>query len=159
MNAFICIGAKEVILPVFILLCYVANPIVIIDIATLTGACNHAIGPFFTGLLTQDDNLAKKIEDSALTSGDAVWRLPLIDEYKVMVKSDLADLCNDGKTKYYAGATNGACFLSNFVGNTSWAHLDIAPTAFDVPDKPYFRQNSATGVGIRLLIDFVMNWK
>ena len=135
------------------------NPTAIIDVATLTGACSHAIGPFFSGLLTQNEMLVKKIEDAAFTSGDAVWRLPLIDEYKVMVKSDLADLCNDGKTKYYAGATNGACFLSNFVGDTPWAHLDIAPSAFDVPDKPYFRPNSATGVAVRLLVDLVMQWK
>ena len=135
------------------------KPVAMIDVATLTGACSHAVGPFFSGMLTQDEHLAKKIEAAAYSSGDAVWRLPLIDEYKVMVKSDLADLCNDGKTKYYAGATNGACFLSNFVGETPWVHLDIAPSAFDVPDKPYFRPNSATGVATRLLVDFVMNWK
>ena len=134
------------------------KPTVMVDVATLTGACSHAVGPFFSGLFTQDEDLAKKIEKSAHASGDAVWRLPLIDEYKVMVKSDHADLCNDGKTKYYAGATNGACFLSNFVGDTPWVHLDIAPSAFDVPDKPYFRPNSATGVAVRLLVDFEMSW-
>jgi len=134
------------------------KPAVIVDVATLTGACSHAVGPFFSGLFTQDESLAKKIEHAAHSSGDAVWRLPLIDEYKVMVKSDHADLCNDGKTKYYAGATNGACFLSNFVEKTPWVHLDIAPSAFDVPDKPYFRPNSATGVAVRLLVDFVMSW-
>jgi len=135
------------------------KPDAMVDVATLTGACSHAVGPFFSGLFTQDETLAKKMNSAAHTSGDALWRLPLIDEYKVMVKSDIADLCNDGKTKYYAGATNGACFLSNFVGDTPWVHLDIAPSAFDVPDKPYFRPNSATGVATRLLIDFVMEWK
>ncbi len=135
------------------------KPTAIVDVATLTGACSHAVGPFFSGLLTQNEDLAEKLEDAAVTSGDALWRLPLIDEYKVMVKSDLADLCNDGKTKYFAGATNGAYFLRHFVDDIPWAHLDIAPTAFDVPDKPYFRPNSATGVATRLLIDFVMNWK
>lgn len=135
------------------------KPTAIVDVATLTGACSHAVGPFFTGLLTESDDLAQKLQDAAYTSGDALWRLPLIEEYKVMVKSDFADLCNDGKTKYYAGATNGACFLSHFVGETPWAHLDIAPSAFDVPDKPYFRPNSATGVATRLLVDFVMQWK
>ena len=134
------------------------KPDAMVDVATLTGACSHAVGPFFSGLFTQDETLAKKMNTAAHTSGDALWRLPLIDEYKVMVKSDVADLCNDGKTKYYAGATNGACFLSNFVGDTPWVHLDIAPSAFDVPDKPYFRPNSATGVATRLLIDFVMEF-
>ena len=135
------------------------KPTAIIDVATLTGACSHAVGPFFTGLLTENEELAQRLQDAAHTSGDALWRLPLIEEYKVMVNSDVADLCNDGKTKYKAGATNGACFLSHFVGETPWAHLDIAPSAFDVPDKPYFRPNSATGVATRLLVDFVMQWK
>ncbi len=135
------------------------KPDAMVDVATLTGAASHAVGPFFSGLLTQNDDLAEQLQAAAETSGDALWRLPLIDEYKVMVKGDIADLCNDGKTKYKAGPTNGACFLSNFVGDTPWAHLDIAPAAFDVPDKPYFRLNSATGVGVRLLIDFVLNFK
>lgn len=135
------------------------KPTAIVDAATLTGACDHAVGPFFSGLLTQNEDLAKKLQEAAHTSGDALWRLPLIEEYKVMVQSDVADLCNDGKTRYKAGATNGACFLSYFVGDTPWAHLDIAPAAFDVPDKPYYRSNSATGVATRLLVDFVMQWK
>lgn len=135
------------------------KPTAIVDVATLTGACSHAVGPFFSGLLSQDENLVEKLQAAAITSGDALWRLPLIDAYKVMVKNSLADLCNDGKTKYYAGATNGACFLSHFVGETPWAHIDIAPAAFDVPDTPYYRPNMGTGAGTRLLIDFVMNWK
>lgn len=135
------------------------KPTAIVDVATLTGACSHAVGPFFSGLLSQDENLVEKLQAAAVTSGDSLWRLPLIDAYKVMVKNSLADLCNDGKTKYYAGATNGACFLSHFVGETPWAHIDIAPAAFDVPDTPYYRPNTGTGAGTRLLIDFVMNWK
>ncbi|MCF7900262.1 leucyl aminopeptidase [Candidatus Babeliales bacterium] len=134
------------------------NPIAMIDIATLTGAASHAVGPFFSCVLTQNDSLATKVYEAGVTSGDATWRLPFIDEYKVMVKSDVADLCNNGKTKYYAGPTNGACFLSNFVGETPWVHLDIAPAAFDVPDTPYYR-SGATGAGTRILIDFVMQWK
>ncbi len=134
------------------------KPTAMIDVATLTGAVSHAVGPFFNGLLTQDDSLALKIEEAAKTSGDSVWRLPLIDEYKVMVKADIADLCNDGKTKYYAGPTNGACFLSHFVGDTPWVHIDMAATAYDVPDLPYVR-SGATGSCVRLLIDFVRQWK
>lgn len=134
------------------------KPDAIVDLATLTGACSHAIGPFFSGLLTQDEKLAQKLHTAGNSSGDALWRLPLTEEYKVMVKSTIADLCNDGKTKYYAGATNGACFLSNFVGSRPWAHIDIAPSAFDVPDTSYYRAGMATGVGTRLLIDFVLQW-
>ncbi len=135
------------------------KPDAMIDIATLTGACVHAVGPFFSGLMTQDENLFAKIQAASITSGDHVWRLPLIDDYKVMVKGDHTDLCNDGKTKYKAGATNGACFLSNFVGDVAWAHIDIAPSAFNVPDKPYFRPGIATGMGTHLLIDIALQWK
>jgi leucyl aminopeptidase len=135
------------------------KPAAIVDVATLTGACSHAIGPFYSGLLTQSEKLAKQLSEAGDLSGDALWRLPLIDAYKVMVKSDIADLCNDGKTKYYAGASNGACFLSNFVEKSPWAHVDIAPSAFNVPDTPYYRSGTATGVGTRLLIDFVLDWK
>lgn len=136
------------------------KPDAMIDVATLTGACSHAIGPFFSGLLTQDDKLAKTLEAVGKTSGDALWRLPLTDEYKAMVKSNIADLDNSGNRKYYAGATNGAMFLSNFVDSkTRWAHIDIAPSAFDVPATPYYKAGMATGAGTRLLIDFVLNWK
>ena len=134
------------------------KPTAMIDVATLTGAVSHAVGPFFNGLLTQDDDLALKVQEAAKSSGDAVWRLPLVEEYKVMVKADIADLCNDGKTKYYAGPTNGACFLSHFVGETPWVHIDMAATAYDVPDLPYVR-SGATGSCVRLLIDFVRQWK
>jgi leucyl aminopeptidase len=136
------------------------KPAAIVDIATLTGACSHAIGPFFSGLLTQDENLAKQLEYAGEISGDDLWRLPLIDAYKVMVKGDIADLNNSGNRKYYAGASNGACFLSHFVDSkTPWAHVDIASSAFDVPATPYYKAGMATGVGTRLLIDFVLNWK
>ncbi len=135
------------------------KPDAMIDIATLTGACVHAVGPFFSGLMTQNEDLFSKIEAASITSGDHVWRLPLTEDYKVMVKGEHTDLCNDGKTKYKAGATNGACFLSNFVGDVPWAHIDIAPSAFNVPDKPYFRPGIATGMGTHLLIDIALQWK
>lgn len=134
------------------------KPTAMIDVATLTGAASYAVGPFFSCVLTQDDDLAQRVEKAGHSSGDATWRLPFIEEYKVMVASTVADACNSGKTKYKAGTINGACFLSNFVGDTRWIHLDIAPAAFDVPDKPYYR-TGATGVGTRILIDFVMQWK
>ena len=142
-------------------LAYVAKhykPDAIIDIATLTGACMHALGPFFTGLMSQNENLVEDIEDAAKRSGDRVWRLPLDDDYKAAIKSDVADLCNIGSQKYLAGATTAAHFLQVFVGDIPWAHLDIAGTAFNVPDMPYFK-TGATGAGVRLLIDLAMHWK
>ena len=134
------------------------KPDVIIDIATLTGACSYALGPFFTGMFTQHEELAKMVEESSKRSGDAVWRLPLTADYTTAVISPVADLCNIGKPGYSAGATTAACFLQAFVGDTPWVHLDIAGTAFNVPDLPYTRRGIATGAGVRLLIDFVLNY-
>ncbi len=132
------------------------DPDAIIDIATLTTACLYALGPFFSGLMSQDDDLVQEIETAAERTGDRVWRLPLHDDYKPAIKSDVADLCNIGSAKYMAGTITAAHFLKAFVGNIPWAHLDIAGTAFNVPDRPYF-QTGATGAGVRLLIDIAMN--
>jgi len=142
-------------------LAYVAKhykPDAIIDIATLTGACAHALGPFHTGLMSQHDDLVDIVEESAEHSGDHVWRLPLSDDYKIAIKSDVADICNIGSQKYAAGAITAAHFLKNFVGDIPWVHLDIAGTAFNVPDRPYFR-SGATGVGVRLMTDIAQHWK
>ena len=131
----------------------------IIDIATLTGACSYALGPFFTGLMSQHDELAAKVEQAAERTGDRVWRLPLHDDFKPAVISAVADLCNIGSPKYRAGAITAGFFLQSFVEEVPWVHLDIAGTAFDVPDVPYFRSEGATGAGVRLLIDLAMHWK
>jgi leucyl aminopeptidase len=130
----------------------------IIDLATLTGACAYALGPFFSGLMGKHAALLETIEHAAGVSGDAVWRLPFTDDYKVAIVSDVADICNIGKSRYKAGAITAGFFLSHFVGDVPWAHLDIAGTAFDVPDISYY-SNGATGVGVRLLTEIAMNWK
>lgn len=131
----------------------------IIDIATLTGACAYALGPFYCGLMSEHDELVEKISESSDRSGDRTWRLPLHDDYKPAIKSVVADLCNIGSQKYMAGAITAGLFLQNFVDDVPWAHLDIAGTAFDVPDIPYYRPHSATGFGVRLMVDLAMNWK
>lgn len=132
----------------------------IIDLATLTGACAHALGPFFSGLFSQHEELTKRVQEAAQKSGDFVWRLPLTSDYMPAVKSDIADLQNIGKSRYMAGGTTAACFLQNFVDDIPWVHIDIAGTAFDVvPDIPYYLQGCATGVGVRLLVELAMNWK
>jgi leucyl aminopeptidase len=135
------------------------KPDMIIDIATLTGACAHALGPFYCGLMSDDDALVNTIQTASDRTGDRVWRLPLHNDYKPSIRSVVADICNIGSPKYSAGAITAALFLQNFVGDTPWAHLDIAGTAFDVPDIPYYRAHSATGFGVRLMIDIAMNWK
>jgi leucyl aminopeptidase len=96
---------------------------------------------------------------SSERSGDRVWRLPLDNDYKAANKSAVADLANQGSQTYKAGTITAAFFLQAFVGETPWVHLDIAGTAFNVPDIPYYRTENATGAGVRLLVDLAMNWK
>lgn len=129
----------------------------IVDIATLTGACAYALGPFYSGLMSRHEELVKNLFGAAQLSGDQLWRLPLTDDYKAAIKSEVADIKNTGSPKYRAGTITAALFLENFVGAVPWAHLDIAGTAFDVPDISYFRPG-ATGVGARLLIDLALKW-
>lgn len=133
------------------------KPDAIIDIATLTGACAYALGPYFTGLMSEHDDLVAKIESVSKRVGDPVWRLPMTNDYKKAITSEVADICNIGDGRIKAGAVTAAHFLQHFVENTPWAHLDIAGTAFDVPNIPYFR-SGATGAGVRLLIGLVMQW-
>ncbi len=134
------------------------KPDAIIDVATLTGSCAHALGPFYAGLMSNHDEVVQKLQAAAVTSGDRVWRLPLSDDYKPAIKSPVADISNIGSQQYLAGAITAALFLQNFVDDVPWAHLDIAGTAFDVPDLPYYRPHSATGFGVRLLVDLAMEW-
>jgi len=129
-----------------------------IDVATLTGACAYALGPFFCGLMSQDEILSEKVIAAAKRSGDRVWPLPFHDDYKVAIRSTVADICNIGNESYRAGSITAGFFLQNFVGNVPWVHLDIAGTSFNVPDLSYYRPG-ATGFGVRLMADLVMNWQ
>lgn len=130
----------------------------IIDIATLTGACAHALGHFYCALLSKHDALVDKLYAASEISGDRVWRLPLDDDYKPAIASEVADMQNIGSSRYKGGTITAAFFLQNFVGDVPWVHLDIAGTAFGVPDMTYLRPG-ATGFGIRLFVDLIMNWK
>ena len=134
------------------------KPDAIIDIATLTGSCAAALGPFYAGLLSQSEELTAKVQESAQRSGDRVWRLPMDNDYKVAIKSHIADMSNIGTMQIKAGVITAAFFLKEFVGSVPWVHLDIAGTAFGVPDITYLRPG-ASGFGIRLLVDLIMNWK
>jgi len=134
------------------------NPELVIDLATLTGACAHALGPFYTGLFTTNEKLAENLENAGQKSGDYVWRLPMGEDYRKAIKSNIADICNIGDSRVKAGGTTAAHFLEYFVGETPWAHLDIAGSAFDVPGIPYYVPG-ATGVGVRLLIEFLKEIK
>ena len=137
------------------------KPKAIIDLATLTGAVNVALGRYYTGALGNNEELMKKVKKAGEHSGEKVWELPLTDEYMEMVKGDLADVRNIGKLPGEAGVMSGAAFLKNFIESTPWVHLDIAGTAFlaDADTLRPYLQKGATGVGVRMLIELLKNWK
>ena len=124
----------------------------ILDLATLTGAVTIALGSTYAGLVSNDDALATAVADAGETSGELVWRLPLHPEYRELMKGTVADLSNLA-SKREAGTITAAAFLEGFVGETPWAHLDIAGTAWDL-GRPY-AEKGASGLGVRLLLDLV----
>jgi leucyl aminopeptidase len=128
------------------------NPSRILDIATLTGAIDIALGAEASGLMSTDDDLAQALIQAGAATAERLWRMPLFEEYSERLKSDIADLKNwNGRP----GAANvAAAFLKEFVDSTiPWAHLDIASTAYLSEPKKYLPKY-ATGVGVRLLIEF-----
>lgn len=129
----------------------------LMNFATLTGSCSAALGPFFCGLMSKHDNLSDQILKASLQSGDRAWRLPFHDDYKVAIRSTVADLCNIGNESYRAGSITAGFFLQNFVDDVPWAHLDIAGTSFNIPDISYYRPG-ATGFGVRLLANLLLTW-
>jgi len=134
------------------------KPDVIVDLATLTGACSRALGPIYSGLFSEHSELVKKLYSAGELSGDRLWQLPMGDDYKKAISSTVADMCNIGSKQIMAGASTAAHFLQHFVGDITWAHIDIAGTAFDVPNISYYR-SGGTGVGVGLLVALAMNWK
>ncbi|MFH1395878.1 MAG: leucyl aminopeptidase [archaeon] len=129
------------------------GPSQMIDIATLTGACMVALGYVATGLLTNDDKMAKDLEKAGDYCGDRVWRLPLWSDYDDMVESDIADLRNVAPVRV-AGTIEGAKFLGSFVEKTPWVHLDIAGTSF-LKEPKHYNPKYATGAGVRLLLTYL----
>src|SRR5262245_3781867 len=124
------------------------KPRAIIDLATLTGSVIVALGHEYGGLFAADDKLADKLLAAGAASGEKLLRLPLTDHYTDLIKSDIADWKNDGGR--WCDAINGAMLLKQFVGNTPWAHLDIAGMAWTKQDRPTIPKG-ATGYGVRLL--------
>jgi leucyl aminopeptidase len=131
-------------------------PQAMIDLATLTGACVVALGPFAAGLFGNDDQLQEKLRAAGERTGERLWPLPLWQEYKDKIKSDVADIKNTGGRE--GGASTGAAFVARYAGDTPWAHLDIAGTAWTTEERPYLAKG-ATGFGVRLLLDVLQNWK
>ena len=126
------------------------NPEVVIDIATLTGACVIALGKHATGLLSNHNPLARELINAGEESGDRVWQLPLWDEYQQQLNSPFADIANIGGRE--AGTITAACFLSRFAEKLQWAHLDIAGTAWLSGSK-----KGATGRPVSLLMQYILN--
>ena len=128
------------------------SPQLLVDVATLTGACVVALGERTSGLMASDDQTADRVLDAAEAAGEAFWQLPIPDDVRENLKSEVADLRSAG-TSRYGGALTAAAFLQSFVGDaTPWAHLDIAGPAFN--DKaPYdYVPKGGTGVGVRTLV-------
>jgi len=127
---------------------------IIIDIATLTGACAVALGKYMAGLMGNDEKLIKQLQATAQISGEKVWPMPSGDEYAEEMKSKIADLKNIGSK--WGGACTAAAFLRQFVGEKKWAHLDIA--GIDIFEKPTeFSAEGASGFGVRLLTTYLIN--
>lgn len=129
----------------------------IIDIATLTGACVVALGHDYTGLISNDQDLAQKLLRWAQETDDRSWQLPNYPEIKEQVKSRIADLYNIGTIRGAGGACTAAEFLRQFTEDTPWAHLDIAGTAFVSAEGRMYFGHGATGAGVRLLTHYLMH--
>ncbi|MDY6881002.1 MAG: leucyl aminopeptidase [Desulfatiglans sp.] len=129
------------------------NPNTIIDVATLTGACVVGLGEKIAGVFSKDDELAENILLSGERTFERCWRMPLPEDYKDLLKSDLADISNISSSQW-GGAITAALFLSEFVGDTPWAHIDIAGPAFQKKENAY-NSAGATGFGVRLLCNVV----
>ncbi len=130
--------------------CEKFNPAVVIDIATLTGACVIALGAHAAGLLSNDDKLARDLLAAGEAAGDRAWHLPLWNDYQPQLDSNFADMANIGGRE--AGTITAACFLSRFTKKYHWAHLDIAGVAWKGG-----KEKGATGRPVSLLCQFLLD--
>lgn len=140
---------------------YAANykPKAVIDLATLTGACVVALGQHATGMFGNDDELMTKLKSAGDKTFERVWQLPIFVEYEKQIKSDIADVKNIGGK--WGGAITAALFLKKFIPKDKqykWVHLDIAGTAMLEENLPY-TPKGGSGVGVRLLVEFLKNWE
>jgi leucyl aminopeptidase len=129
------------------------DPLIVVDVATLTGACVVALGGHAAGLMGNNDRLMDTIEKASGLTGEKVWRLPLWKPYREEMKSDIADIKNVASRE--GGAINAAAFLLEFAEKYQWAHIDIAGMAWT--EKPgTYKPKGATGYGSRLLLQLAM---
>jgi leucyl aminopeptidase len=130
-----------------------AEPDAIVDVATLTGACMVALGKRYTGLMSNHDALAGELLDAAAEAGERAWRLPLPEEYRKELDSEVADLKNVTGDRY-GGALTAGLFLQEFVDGRPWVHLDIAGPARADSDESYLSKGS-TGAAVRTLLTWL----
>jgi leucyl aminopeptidase len=129
------------------------RPDLVVDIATLTGAVGVALGRRDAAMFATDDGLAKALERAAEASGERLWRMPFVEDYRPAVDSDVADLANVAvkPARFSAGSIVAALFLREFAGGRAWAHLDIAATGRADAESEEITKG-ATGFGVRLLL-------
>jgi leucyl aminopeptidase len=128
----------------------------IVDMATLTGACVVALGSLVSGAMTNNPKLLERVKKSTLSTGESIWELPLVKEYREDIKSKVADIKNIGGGRE-AGTITAGLFLQEFVGDTPWVHLDIAGPAYlerEFPALPYL-SHGGTGLMVRSLLTFL----
>ena len=128
----------------------------LIDAATLTGACVVALGMVNAGVFTNDDSQWSRFQQALQRSGEKMWRLPVDDEYKELIRSGIADIKNTGGR--YGGAITAAMFLKEFVDDTPWIHLDIAGTAWMEENKPWIAQGPS-GIAVRSIVEWVRGFE
>ena len=127
----------------------------LVDAATLTGAVVVALGYVNAGIFASDDQIYERFAKANQQAGEKMWRLPLDDEYKENLKSNIADMVNSGSR--YGGAIFAAMFLKEFAEDTPWIHLDIAGTAWMEENKPWIAKGPS-GIALRSLVEFVKGW-
>ncbi len=133
------------------------HPDVILDVATLTGACVVALGTKIAGYFATHDDLAQRFESSAQHTGESFWRLPLEKSYRELLKTSVADIKNSANDSE-AGAIQGALFLAEFVENIPWIHCDVAGPF--ILNKPFYEwPEGATGFGVRTLVEFIQTYE
>ncbi len=131
------------------------QPDCVIDLATLTGAVIIALGHHYSGLMSNNDQLAERLMEAGKICGEPLWRLPLGKMYVKQIESKVADIKNTGGRP--AGSITAAEYLHQFVGDVPWAHLDIAGTAWDFTEKSYIPKGPS-GVGVRTLLELLRRW-
>lgn len=132
-----------------------AKPDIIVDQATLTGACKVALGAKIAGLFGNDQDAIDRVKTAADQAGEAIWPMPMPEYYRKNIDSEIADIKNTGSR--WGGAINAAFFLREFVGDVPWAHLDIAGPA-RWPEDEHYQVKGGSGFGVRTMVELVENY-